>query len=96
MNAFSSGYALYKMLSILVPTAPRNLRLEIVENNPPRVKVTWTPPREAHGALKSYRLMWGKRGDDILASTASIINTRFSYIAQSMSKYTCHPVKFLF
>ena len=71
---------------ITVPTSPRNLRLEIIENNPPRVKVTWSPPRDAHGTLKSYRLMWGKRGDEILTSTASIINTRSSYIAQSMSK----------
>ena len=63
------------------------MHVEQINDNPINVRVTWEPPLETHGQIKSYRLMWGKRdGEDSEFKTVSISSTRFSYVADSMGK----------
>lgn len=69
-----------------MPTEPRNFNLEMIDTDPPRVRVTWTAPLKSHGDLRSYRLMWGKREENVLRNTVSLSSGRSTYIADRMSK----------
>ena len=51
------------MCGLLVPSAPRGLRLSIVQDEPPVIAATWQAPRQPHGRLTSYRLHYGIDGD---------------------------------
>ncbi|XP_070195997.1 tyrosine-protein phosphatase Lar-like isoform X3 [Littorina saxatilis] len=46
-----------------VPTPPRNLHVNLIQDDPPSVKVTWQRPRETYGALEKYKIIWGPRGE---------------------------------
>jgi len=47
-----------------VPSAPRDLRLTLTQEEPPVVLVEWLAPRIMHGTLTGYRLTYGIRGED--------------------------------
>ena len=46
-----------------VPTPPRNLHVNLIQEEPPSVKVTWQRPRETYGPLEKYKIIWGPRGE---------------------------------
>ena len=54
----------YVMCGLLVPSAPRGLRLSIVQEEPPVISALWQAPRQPHGRLVAYRLRYGVAGDD--------------------------------
>lgn len=45
-----------------VPSAPRNVHLELEQENPPIVSVTWQQPRSTFGELRGYRVVYGTEG----------------------------------
>jgi len=49
---------------LLVPSAPRGLRLSIVQDEPPVIAALWQSPRQLHGTLLAYRLRYGVVDDD--------------------------------
>ncbi|XP_036361663.1 receptor-type tyrosine-protein phosphatase F isoform X7 [Octopus sinensis] len=46
-----------------VPTPPRNLEIELTQENPPQVKVSWQRPREVFGTLHGFKVTWGRVGE---------------------------------
>ena len=52
---------------LLVPSAPRGLRLSIVQDEPPVIAALWQTPRQPHGRLIAYRLRYGIAEDDQLS-----------------------------
>jgi len=52
------------MCGLLVPSAPRGLRLSIVQDEPPVIAALWQAPRQTHGRLTAYRLGYGIDDDD--------------------------------
>ncbi|XP_064607458.1 tyrosine-protein phosphatase Lar-like isoform X3 [Liolophura sinensis] len=46
-----------------VPTPPRNLNVELLEGDPPRVRLTWQRPKETYGVIDGYKVIWGKKGE---------------------------------
>ena len=48
---------------VAVPTPPRNLHVNLIQEEPPSVKVTWQRPRETYGPLEKYKIIWGPRGE---------------------------------
>ncbi|XP_067952178.1 receptor-type tyrosine-protein phosphatase delta-like isoform X2 [Watersipora subatra] len=70
-----------------VPSAPQNMHLEIVEENPPTVRVSWNRPNQTHGPLLSYRIMWGKTSDQ-QNEIQSVNANQYSYLATRMMKGT--------
>jgi len=64
------------------------MRLELIEEDPIRIRVQWNAPEQTHGEIKSYLLIWGERGaDDTATKTVSVSSERFSYVCDSMCKY---------
>lgn len=61
------------------------MHLEIVEENPPTVRVSWNRPNQTHGPLLSYRIMWGKTSDQ-QNEIQSVNANQYSYLATRMSK----------
>ena len=49
---------------VLVPSAPRGLRLSIVQEEPPVIAASWQAPRQTRGRLTAYRLRYGVVDDD--------------------------------
>jgi len=48
-----------------VPSAPRSLRLTLIDEDPPVVHMSWQAPVFMHGTLTSYQLIYGISGDEI-------------------------------
>ncbi|CAL1538075.1 unnamed protein product [Lymnaea stagnalis] len=46
-----------------VPSQPRHLNVDLIQEDPPSVKVTWQRPAETHGDIKNYKIIWGPRGE---------------------------------
>lgn len=46
-----------------VPSQPRSLRVDLVQEDPPSVKVSWLQPTEIYGDIKNYKIVWGPRGE---------------------------------
>ena len=47
---------------VVVPTAPRDLRLSLTQADPPIVLVEWTRPAQSHGPLGGFKLTYGVTG----------------------------------
>lgn len=47
-----------------MPSAPRGLKLRLVEANPPVVAVQWSTPRQTYGDLSGYKLSFSIHDDD--------------------------------
>ena len=47
-----------------MPSAPRNVRLELEQENPPVVLVTWQQPRSTFGDVRGFRVVYGTEGQD--------------------------------
>ena len=43
---------------------PQDVQLRLVQRDPPVVTVTWRAPREAHGEVEGYKLLYGYEGGD--------------------------------
>jgi len=52
-------------LCVAVPSAPRDLSLRLVEEDPPVVYMSWLAPVIMHGTLTGYQLIYGVSGDEI-------------------------------
>lgn len=50
----------------VVPSPPLNLRLQLIQENPPAVTVTWQIPRTTFGDIKGFRLTFGVKGQPTL------------------------------
>ena len=48
---------------IAVPSAPRGLMLQLAQDDPPVVKVTWQRPRATYGELVGFKLTYGRQGE---------------------------------
>ena len=48
-----------------MPSAPRSLRLTLIDEDPPVVHMSWQAPVFMHGTLTSYQLIYGISGDEI-------------------------------
>jgi len=53
-----------RVCGLLVPSAPRGLRLSLVQDEPPVIAASWQAPRQSHGRLMAYRLRYGVNDDD--------------------------------
>ncbi|XP_053394772.1 tyrosine-protein phosphatase Lar-like isoform X3 [Mercenaria mercenaria] len=45
-----------------VPSAPRKLTTELVQQEPPTAQVSWWKPESPNGQIKGYKLYWGPKG----------------------------------
>ncbi|BFZ17029.1 hypothetical protein BsWGS_20067 [Bradybaena similaris] len=74
-----------------VPSPPRNLQVDLVQNDPPTVKVTWQRPVETHGDIKNYKIVWGPRGERY---EEKILNSDiYSYVTNSLDKGTTYEFR---
>ncbi|XP_055886068.1 tyrosine-protein phosphatase Lar-like isoform X5 [Biomphalaria glabrata] len=46
-----------------VPSKPRNLHVDLVQEEPPSIKATWQRPEETNGDIKNYKIIWGPQGE---------------------------------
>lgn len=46
-----------------VPTPPRDLNAVLLDEERPQVHVTWKIPKEVHGNLMGYQVIWGRKGE---------------------------------
>ncbi|KAH9492263.1 hypothetical protein Btru_026124 [Bulinus truncatus] len=46
-----------------VPSKPRNLHVDLVQEEPPSIKATWQRPETTNGDIKNYKIIWGPRGE---------------------------------
>lgn len=64
------------------------MRLELINEDPIHIRVTWDPPQNPHGTIKSYKLEWGKVGSDTNFKSIAVTGSRQSYVADDMCMFT--------
>ena len=52
------------LLTLAVPSAPRGLVLQLTQDDPPVVRVTWQRPRSTYGELEGFKLMYGRHAEN--------------------------------
>lgn len=45
-----------------MPSAPRKLTTELIQQEPPTAQISWWKPEETNGQIKGYKLYWGPKG----------------------------------
>ncbi|XP_059156941.1 tyrosine-protein phosphatase Lar-like isoform X3 [Physella acuta] len=74
-----------------VPSPPRNLNVELVQEDPPSAKLTWQRPAETHGDIKNYKIIWGPRGERY---EENILNPEiYSYLTNTLDKGTTYEFR---
>ncbi|BFZ00058.1 hypothetical protein BsWGS_03097 [Bradybaena similaris] len=74
-----------------VPSPPRSLHVDLVQDDPPSVKVTWQRPAETHGDIKNYRIIWGPRGERY---EEIVLNSEiYSYLTNTLDKGTTYEFR---
>lgn len=71
-----------------VPTPPRNLNVELLEGDPPRVRLTWQRPRDTYGVIDGYKVIWGKKGESYEEKVWP--GQKYTYVTDILGK--CYPV----
>ncbi|XP_041360358.1 tyrosine-protein phosphatase Lar-like isoform X2 [Gigantopelta aegis] len=74
-----------------VPTPPRNVHVDLIQEDPPRVKVTWQRPRETHGPLENYKIIWGRSGERY--EEKIIAADIYSFVTYSLDKGTTYEFR---
>ncbi|XP_052090699.1 tyrosine-protein phosphatase Lar-like isoform X2 [Mytilus californianus] len=67
-----------------VPSEPRNFDVELVNAENPSVSMSWQKPLHVPGALKHFRVSWGRKGDLIYAKVLSY--SRYSFATDKLDK----------
>ncbi|ESO86619.1 hypothetical protein LOTGIDRAFT_128794, partial [Lottia gigantea] len=76
-----------------VPTPPRNLHLELIQEDPPRIKVTWQRPRDTHGNVENYKVIWGRFGERYVEKILPA--EKYSFVTYSLDKGTKYEFRVL-
>ncbi|KAK6188600.1 hypothetical protein SNE40_004745 [Patella caerulea] len=76
-----------------VPTPPRNLHLDLIQEDPPRIKVTWQRPRDTHGNVENYKVIWGRSGERY--EEKILPAEKYSFVTYSLDKGTKYEFRVL-
>ena len=60
-------------LCVTVPSAPRDLEVMLIEEDPPVATLTWRQPAVLHGELLGYRLIYGSLADDFVVADERLL-----------------------
>ncbi|XP_076439826.1 receptor-type tyrosine-protein phosphatase delta-like isoform X2 [Babylonia areolata] len=74
-----------------VPTPPRNLHVNLVQEEPPSVKVTWQRPKETYGPLEKYKIIWGPRGESYEEKIMS--SEIYSFVTYTLDRGTTYEFR---
>lgn len=69
---------------VVVPSAPRNLVLELMNEERPTVVMHWQKPESVPGQLKHYKVSWGRREE--LMYSKSLPATKYNFITDKLGK----------
>ncbi|XP_062594902.1 receptor-type tyrosine-protein phosphatase F-like isoform X2 [Saccostrea cucullata] len=67
-----------------VPTPPRDLNAVLLDEERPQVHVTWKIPKDVHGELMGYQVIWGRKGESY--QMLNLPAMRQSYISDILDK----------
>ncbi|XP_025110641.1 receptor-type tyrosine-protein phosphatase S-like isoform X6 [Pomacea canaliculata] len=74
-----------------VPTPPRNLHVNLIQEDPPSVKVTWQRPRDTYGSLENYKIIWGPQGERYEEKIMSA--DVYSYVTSTLDRGTTYEFR---
>ncbi|XP_046366897.1 tyrosine-protein phosphatase Lar-like isoform X5 [Haliotis rufescens] len=74
-----------------VPSPPRNLHVDLIQEDPPRVKVTWQRPRVTHGPVENYKIIWGRIGERY--EEKILPAEKYSFVTYSLDKGTTYEFR---
>lgn len=70
------------------PSAPRQLQIMIIREEPPKIGLTWLPPLHTYGNLLNYTLIWGVQNG--ANRTEYISPTRLEWTSDFLDDDTTH------
>lgn len=76
---------------VSVPSPPRNLHVDLIQEDPPRVKVTWQRPRVTHGPVENYKIIWGRIGERY--EEKILPAEKYSFVTYSLDKGTTYEFR---
>ncbi|XP_022324184.2 fibronectin type III domain-containing protein 2-like [Crassostrea virginica] len=74
-----------------VPTAPRNVQLELSRREPPQLTMRWIPSLHTYGPLNNYTLHWGVKNGALRKER--IDPTRLRWVSDFLDDDTVHEFK---
>ena len=80
--------------AVAVPSAPRELRLSLVQDEPPVIAASWQAPRQTHGPLTAYRLRYGvvADADQIAAESRQLGAEKYRFTTGFLGQSTCQSI----